>query len=344
MPPSESVEHIAHSALVRLLQPHIQDILELVKASLLDENHGDPVYGLAYGIVGDLAEIFGAQIKPLLLQDWVAAELKSRRCPPENKQTMRWAREVGQFETICAPLNDFHAYLDGQTCHRVSIVLCFFFPPTSQGLSLPLTTLTLLVQRSQSRTFFPPWVRYTFHVCFVCRQSSFRWCLLFHPFITFGLHPPYIPYSFSSCYFWFESPLSIITVSFESQSSPPLHCYIMQSFLFANPLQRTAVSLIVSSSHTLATPRHSGVVPIYWHIPVPPSNEFQILSYSLCRQFFPRILPRYLRFAHRPLLVISSKSRQNGKVSRSLLERAHHKSESERTISICLLNLLFALP
>ena len=86
---------VAYSVLVRLLQPHIQDILELVKAALLDENHGDPVYGLAYGIVGDLAEIFGPQIKPLLLQDWVAAELKSRRCPPENKQTMRWAREVG---------------------------------------------------------------------------------------------------------------------------------------------------------------------------------------------------------------------------------------------------------
>ena len=92
---SKSDNRVAHPALVRLLQPHIQDILELVKAALIDENHGDPVYGLAYGIIGDLAEIFGPQIKPLLLQDWVAAELKSRRCPPENKQTMRWAREVG---------------------------------------------------------------------------------------------------------------------------------------------------------------------------------------------------------------------------------------------------------
>ena len=104
IPPSKSVKRVAHSALVRLLQPHIQDILELVKASLLDENHGDPVYGLAYGIIGDLAEIFGAQIKPLLLQDWVAAELKSRRCPPENKQTMRWAREVGHLKLFVYPL------------------------------------------------------------------------------------------------------------------------------------------------------------------------------------------------------------------------------------------------
>ena len=146
MPPSKSGKHVAHSALVRLLQPHIQDILELVKASLLDENHGDPVYGLAYGIIGDLAEIFGTQIKPLLLQDWVAAELKSRRCPPENKQTMRWAREVGNLKLTRVPFNDIHARLDGETCHRVSIIL--FFLPTSQGLSFLLTILTLLVHCS----------------------------------------------------------------------------------------------------------------------------------------------------------------------------------------------------
>lgn len=95
MSSGQSNTRVAHSVSVRLLQPHIQDILELVKGALLDENHGDPVYGLAYGIIGDLAETFGSQIKPLLLQDWVATELKSRRCPQENKQTMRWAREVG---------------------------------------------------------------------------------------------------------------------------------------------------------------------------------------------------------------------------------------------------------
>ena len=173
----------------------------------------------------------------------------------------------------------------------------FFFLPTSQGLSLPLTILTLLVQRSRSRTFFPPWVRYTFHMCFVCRQSSSRWCLLFHPFITSGLStllifrihfPP-------SCYFWFESPLSIITVSFESQSSPPLHCYIMQSFLFAKPLQRTMVSLIVSSSPTSLPRRavpgcsHTGLQ----YIPALPSSEFHLVSCSLCRKF-STLLASYL--------------------------------------------------
>jgi importin subunit beta-1 len=108
MPPTQPNKRVTHSSiLVRLLQPHIQDILELVKAALLDENHGDPVYGLAYGIIGDLAEVFGPQIKPLLLQDWVAAELKSRRCPPENKQTMRWAREVKSLKPFMCPLMTF---------------------------------------------------------------------------------------------------------------------------------------------------------------------------------------------------------------------------------------------
>ena len=124
MPSTQPNKHVTHPpVLVRLLQPHIQDILELVKAALLDENHGEPVYGLAYGIIGDLAEVFGPQIKPLLLQDWVAAELKSRRCPQENKQTMRWAREVRLLEVIHMPFDNFSFCLDGQACHGVSIAL-----------------------------------------------------------------------------------------------------------------------------------------------------------------------------------------------------------------------------
>lgn len=159
MPFSQPTKRATNFSSVRLLQPHIQDILELVKAALLDENHGDPVYGLAYGTIGDLAEIFGSQIKPLLLQDWVAAELKSRRCPPENKQTMRWAREVGSFETPRAPPMT-HFYPDGQTCHAVGIVPQSFFPLRPEVFLLLLTILTLLVQPSRLR-HSSLWVRYT---------------------------------------------------------------------------------------------------------------------------------------------------------------------------------------
>ena len=145
---------------MRLLQPHVQDILELVKAALLDENHGDPVYGLSYGIIGDLAEIFGPQIKPLLLQDWVAAELKSRRCPPETKQTMRWAREVRSSKIVRVPINDYCFFLDGKTCHAVSIGLRYSFLP--KAFNFFLMILTLLVQLSHLRNPSYLGVRYTF--------------------------------------------------------------------------------------------------------------------------------------------------------------------------------------
>lgn len=138
------------------MQPHIQDILELVKAALLDENHGDPVYGLSFGIVGDLAEVFGPQIKPLLLQDWVAAELKSRRCPPENKQTMRWAREVWLFEAICVPSVTLVPVIDGQTRHSVSAVLLFPLSLSIQGFSLPLYNTYLTGSTPAPAEFFAP--------------------------------------------------------------------------------------------------------------------------------------------------------------------------------------------
>ena len=324
MPPSKSAKRVAHSTLVRLLQPHIQDILELVKASLLDENHGDPVYGLAYGIIGDLAEIFGTQIKPLLLQDWVAAELKSRRCPPENKQTMRWAREVGQFQTIRVPLTDFNARLDGQACHRLTIILCRFFPPTSQGLSLLLTILTLLVQRSRSRAFFLPWVRYTFtRALFVDSHpsggvsSSTPSLHSGSTLLTSRIHfPP------SCCYFGLNHPYQ--SSLYRLNPNPPHHHIVISCnrFLLAKPLQRTAVR-----SSSVHRPPAYHAVPFrrwspYWLAVYPglPWSEFRLFSCSLCHQFFPRILSRYLRFAHRSLLVISSKSRQHRKVSRSLLE------------------------
>jgi len=301
MAPSKSVKRIAHSTLVRLLQPHIQDILELVKASLLDENHGDPVYGLAYGIIGDLAEIFGAQIKPLLLQDWVAAELKSRRCPPENKQTMRWAREVGQFETICVPLNDFHAYLDGQTCHRVSIILCFFSSSYEPRSFPPLTILTLLVQRSQSRTFFPPWVRYTFSTCFVCRQSSFRWCLPLPPLYYIRAPPPYIPYSFPLVIFGLNHPYQ--SSLYRLNPNPPHHHIVISCSRSSLPTRYSERQFRSSSvhhppaCHTSPSQRcfHVGLQ----YILALPLGEFELLSRSLCPRFLPHILSRYLRFAHR---------------------------------------------
>ncbi|KAF9649700.1 hypothetical protein BDM02DRAFT_3260193 [Thelephora ganbajun] len=93
--------------------------------------------------------------------------------------------------------------------------------------------------------------------------------------------------------FWFESLLSIITVSFESQSSPHHYIVISRSrFLLAKPLQRTVVPPIISPlpTHLLTTWCHSGTVsPLVCSIshPAPPltgSQRFNIsLSFLLCR-------------------------------------------------------------
>jgi importin subunit beta-1 len=53
----------------------------------------------SFGLIGDLADTFpNGQLKPLLLQEWVGNELRSKaRMAPETKKTMRWAREVSPF-------------------------------------------------------------------------------------------------------------------------------------------------------------------------------------------------------------------------------------------------------
>jgi hypothetical protein len=51
---------------------------------------------LAFGLIGDLADSFpNGQLKQLLLQEWIANELRNRRgLGADAKKTMRWAKEV----------------------------------------------------------------------------------------------------------------------------------------------------------------------------------------------------------------------------------------------------------
>ncbi|KAG5653924.1 hypothetical protein H0H81_009281 [Sphagnurus paluster] len=81
---------------VSLLLPHSPSILELIQRCLTDEERTDSLMRLSFGLLGDLADSFpGGQLKQLLLNNWVAAELRSKnRMPPETKKTMRWAREM----------------------------------------------------------------------------------------------------------------------------------------------------------------------------------------------------------------------------------------------------------
>lgn len=97
-------------ASVPILLPHAPSILELIYRCLSDEERTEPVVKLSYGLLGDLADSFPAgQLKPLLLQPWVASELRTRqRMSPETKKTMRWAREVCFFRLcfVVPPLNN----------------------------------------------------------------------------------------------------------------------------------------------------------------------------------------------------------------------------------------------
>jgi len=79
-----------------LLVPYSQNILDLIRRCLADEERTDSLMRLSFGLIGDLADAFpGGQIKNHLLQPWLASELRSKgRMPPETKKTMRWAREM----------------------------------------------------------------------------------------------------------------------------------------------------------------------------------------------------------------------------------------------------------
>jgi len=81
---------------VQLLATHAPAILELVQKVLSDDNSGESLDKLAYGVIGDLADAFpGGELKPLLLAEWIAANLVLRKgYDKETKTTVKWAREM----------------------------------------------------------------------------------------------------------------------------------------------------------------------------------------------------------------------------------------------------------
>ena len=85
-----------HTFVVQLLVLHAPAILELVQKVLTDDNNGEPLDKLAFGVVGDLADAFpSGELKPLLLAEWIGTSLVSRKgYDKETKTTVKWAREV----------------------------------------------------------------------------------------------------------------------------------------------------------------------------------------------------------------------------------------------------------
>ncbi|KIP03461.1 hypothetical protein PHLGIDRAFT_130117 [Phlebiopsis gigantea 11061_1 CR5-6] len=81
---------------VGLLLPHVPAMLELCQKCVLDSDRPDGTTKLVIGLIGDLADAFpNGEIKSLLLEDWIASELRGRnRSSSELKKMARWAREV----------------------------------------------------------------------------------------------------------------------------------------------------------------------------------------------------------------------------------------------------------
>ncbi|KAF9074647.1 armadillo-type protein [Rhodocollybia butyracea] len=90
------VTGLKNTTRVPLLLPHAPSILELIHRCLTDDERTDPLVKLCFGLLGDLADSFPrGELKSLLLQPWIASELKARnRMNPDVKKTMRWAREM----------------------------------------------------------------------------------------------------------------------------------------------------------------------------------------------------------------------------------------------------------
>jgi len=82
--------------------PHALVIIELVQKVLADDNSGEPLDKLAFGVIGDLADAFpSGELKPLLLADWIGTSLVSRKgYDKETKTTIKWAREVRRLFTL----------------------------------------------------------------------------------------------------------------------------------------------------------------------------------------------------------------------------------------------------
>ncbi|KAJ3711841.1 armadillo-type protein [Lentinula guzmanii] len=81
---------------VNLLLSHAPSIMDLIQRCFSDDEKTDSLAKLCYGLLGDLADSFpGGQLKQLLLQPWIASELKARhRMNGDVKKTMRWARDM----------------------------------------------------------------------------------------------------------------------------------------------------------------------------------------------------------------------------------------------------------
>ncbi|QRV75010.1 importin subunit beta-1 [Ceratobasidium sp. AG-Ba] len=78
------------------LLPYVSTMLSLCARALNDEERSDTVVRAAFGLIGDLADLFPkGQIKSLLQEGWITTALGQRPkgAPPETKRVLKYARE-----------------------------------------------------------------------------------------------------------------------------------------------------------------------------------------------------------------------------------------------------------
>lgn len=96
-------------------------MLELIHRAITEEDRPEPLFKLALGLVGDLAETFqNGEIRDLLLEEWIINTLKSktRGMSPESKRTLKWAKEVRRVSVLVTSSSTKTTFIDGPTRHR----------------------------------------------------------------------------------------------------------------------------------------------------------------------------------------------------------------------------------
>ncbi|CAE7136761.1 unnamed protein product [Rhizoctonia solani] len=78
------------------LLPYVQTMLGLCARALSDEERPDTIVRAAFGLIGDLADLYAkGQIKQLLTEAWITSALqqKPKGAPQETKRVLKYARE-----------------------------------------------------------------------------------------------------------------------------------------------------------------------------------------------------------------------------------------------------------
>ena len=131
---------------MQLLAPHAPVVLELVQKVLADDNSGEPLDKLAFGVIGDLADAFpNGELKPMLLAEWIASSLVSRKgYDKETKTTIKWAREVRRSSiprSVCVLKNCNP--VDGEACDSMRAWRTAFVPLISPRCDISFFSFSL---------------------------------------------------------------------------------------------------------------------------------------------------------------------------------------------------------